>query len=77
MLRLCLDAGRPGASPAGCTVTKPPELSETIPTSLTIVTRLAASAASTAFPPCSASRSPAAAAASFGAAIATSGMVAA
>ncbi len=59
---------------AGCTVTKPPELSETMPTSLTIVTRAAASAASTALPPARATCSPASAAASLGAASATSGM---
>ena len=52
----------------GWTVTKPPELSETMPTSLTMVTRAAASAASTALPPASATCCPASAAASFGAA---------
>ena len=59
---------------AGWTVTKPPELNETIPTSLTIVTSAAASAASTALPPALATWSPASAAATFGAAMATSGM---
>ena len=59
-----------GRSPPGCTVTKPPELSETIPTSLTIATSAAASAASTALPPASATCSAASAAASFGAATA-------
>ena len=64
-----------GALPsAGWTVTKPPELSETMPTSLTIVTSAAARAASTALPPARATCSPASAAASLGAAIATSGM---
>ena len=59
-----------GRSPPGCTVTKPPELSETIPTSLTIATSAAARAASTALPPASATCSAASAAASFGAATA-------
>ena len=52
----------------------PPELSETMPTSLTIVTSMAARAASIALPPASTICSPASAAASLGAAIATSGM---
>lgn len=57
----------------GCTVRKPPELGETIPTSLTIVTNAAAIAASTAFPPASTTISPASAAATLGAAMATRG----
>ena len=66
-----------GADPSdGCTVTNPPELSDTSPTSLTIVTSAADSAASTALPPERASRSPASAAATLGAAMATSGMAA-
>ncbi len=64
-----------GALPSvGATVTKPPELSETMPTSLTIVTSAAARAASTALPPARTTCSPASAAASLGAAMATSGM---
>ena len=59
---------------AGCTVTNPPELSETIPTSLTIATSAAASAASTALPPARATCSAASAAASFGAATARADM---
>ena len=59
-----------GPPSAGCTVTNPPELSDTIPTSLTMATRAAASAASTALPPAGATCSAASAAASFGAATA-------
>ena len=62
------------AAPGGWTVTKPPELSETSPTSLTMATSAAAIAASTALPPARATCSPASAAASLGAAIATSVM---
>jgi hypothetical protein len=64
-----------GSDPScGCTVTNPPELSDTRPTSLTIVTRAAASAASTALPPARTTSAPASAAASLGAARATSGI---
>ena len=79
-------AGAPGARPtpgrsihpstvyadpvAGCTVTKPPELSETSPTSVTIATRAAAIAASTAEPPARAIASAASAASWLGAATA-------
>ena len=65
---------------AGCTVTKPPELSETSPTSVTIATRAAAIAASTAEPPAQAIASAASAASWLGAATAsglTGGRVAA
>ena len=55
---------------AGCTVTKPPELSETSPTSVTIATRAAAIAASTAEPPARAIASAASAASWLGAATA-------
>ena len=59
--------------PATCRVTKPPEAGETTPISFTIVTSVAAIAASTAFPPSAATRTPASAAAAFGAATATLG----